>query len=319
MRLWKPEIFQGTVNKKQYFEGWYFKLVDKEEKHSFAVIPGISLSPSYSHSFIQFFSGHTGSAEYHTYTRNDFSFSKKEFIASIADSSFSLNHLKLHITSPSQSVKADLRFKNIKSWPVSPFSPGVMGPFRFVPFMECYHGVLSFDHTIEGSITINGETVDMTGGKGYIEKDWGISMPSSWIWMQTNHFDEDAVSLFGSVAKIPWLGHAFPGFIFGLFHKGKTYRFATYTGAKISYLSVTEQHITIHIEDRQLLLKINADREQGADLPAPLNGAMTSKVNESLRSKISVELFDKKNKNVVFSGTGRNAGLEFVGTTSELF
>jgi hypothetical protein len=225
MRLWKPEIFQGAVNKKQYFEGWYFKLVDKEEKHSFAVIPGISLSPSYSHSFIQFFSGHTGSAEYHTYTKNDFSFSKNEFIASIADSSFSLNHLKLSITSPSQSVKADLRFKNIKSWPVSPFSPGVMGPFRF----------------------------------------------------------------------------------------------ATYTGAKISHLSVTETHITIHIEDRKLLLKINADREQGADLPAPQLGAMTSKVNESLRSKIAVELIDIKRKTVIFSGTGRNAGLEFVGQTSELF
>ena len=200
MRLWKPEIFQGAVNKKQYFEGWYFKLVDKEEKHSFAVIPGISLSPSYSHSFIQFFSGHTGSAEYHTYTKNDFSFSKNEFIASIADSSFSLNHLKLSITSPSQSVKADLRFKNIKSWPVSSFSPGVMGSFRFVPFMECYHGVLSFDHTIEGSITINGETVDMTGGKGTLKR-LGHFNAFVGIWMQTNHFDEDAVSLFGSVAK----------------------------------------------------------------------------------------------------------------------
>ena len=179
--------------------------------------------------------------------------------------------------------------------------------------------MLSFNHQIEGSITINGETINMTGGKGYIEKDWGISMPESWIWMQTNHFDKPDISLFGSVAKIPWLGRSFPGFIFGLYCEGKTHRFATYTGAKISHLSVTEKHITIHIEDRKLLLKIDADREKGADLPAPLNGAMTSKVNESLRSKIRVELIDKKRKTLIFSGTGRNAGLEFVGTTSELF
>ncbi len=318
MKLWKPEIFQGTLTKTQYFEGWYFKLVDKDEKHSFALIPGISLSPSYSHSFIQFFSGHTGQAEYFSFEQKKFSSNTNEFHVSIADSSFSLNHMSLHLVSETQTIDADVSFTAIKSWPVSFLSPGVMGPFRFIPFMECYHGVLSFDHAIEGSITINGDKIDMTGGKGYIEKDWGTSMPSSWIWMQTNHFDKENVSLFGSIANIPWLGNSFPGFIFGLYFEGKTYRFATYTGAKISFLEVTDNHIRIHIENRKLRLLIYADREKGADLPAPLNGAMTSKVNESLRSKIAVELINKKDEHVIFSGTGRNAGLEFVGKTSEL-
>jgi hypothetical protein len=26
----------------------------------------------------------------------------------------------------------------------------------------------------------------LTGGRGYIEKDWGVSIPSSGIWMWTN-------------------------------------------------------------------------------------------------------------------------------------
>ena len=70
-----------------------------------------------------------------------------------------------------------------------------------------------------------------------MEKDWGSSMPSSWIWMQTNHFDEEEVSLFGSVAKIPWLRSYFTGYIFGFYYKGHLYRFTTYTGTKIEKLS----------------------------------------------------------------------------------
>lgn len=42
--LWKPEIFQGRGKKKDYFEGWYFKLIDKIEKTAYSIIPGISLS-----------------------------------------------------------------------------------------------------------------------------------------------------------------------------------------------------------------------------------------------------------------------------------
>jgi hypothetical protein len=75
--------------------------------------------------------------------------------------------------------------------------------------MECYHGVLSFDHKISGSLTINEIEVNFDDGKGYLEKDWGTSIPSSWIWMQTNQFQGDVASLFGSVAKIPRLKNYF--------------------------------------------------------------------------------------------------------------
>lgn len=55
------------------------------------------------------------------------------------------------------------------------------------------------------------------------------------------------------------------------------------------------------------------------DLPAPSLGEMTAKVNESLNSKIKVELRDVKNQSkLIFSGLGRNAGLEFVGDVQEL-
>lgn len=46
-----------------------------------------------------------------------------------------------------------------------------MGPFSFVPFMEYYHGILSMDHNIEGSLEHNGKIISFDQGKGYMEKD----------------------------------------------------------------------------------------------------------------------------------------------------
>jgi hypothetical protein len=193
-----------------------------------------------------------------------------------------------------------------------------MGWYRFIPFMECYHAVLSFNHSITGQIKINGVNSDLSNGRGYMEKDWGSSMPSSWIWMQTNHFDEDDVSLFGSIAKIPWLHNYFTGYIFAVLYKGELYKFTTYNGAKIVDLRINNEKINVSIENKRYKISVESDRSKGVDLPAPKMGEMISKVNESLNSKINIKLTNKITGETIFSGTGRNAGLEFVGDVDEL-
>jgi tocopherol cyclase len=318
LKIWSPEIFQGSLKNKHYFEGWYYKSVDAGENNAFAVIPGISLAGDKSHSFIQFLDGPNHKAYYFKHGVNDFWAAPDKFEIKIGKSYFSRFKMQLDIDEPQATIKARLDFKNIAPWPVSLFSPGVMGWYRFVPKMECYHGVLSFNHAISGYFDINGVRKDFTGGKGYSEKDWGTSMPSSWIWFQTNHFEENEVSIFASIAKIPWLGSFFTGYIFGLYLRGKIYRFTTYTGAKVSKLIVDKEQIVVIVEDRNYSLEMTAKREAGADLPAPLFGEMSSKVNESLKSKIFIRFTDKKSGAIIFSGTGRNAGLEFVGDINEL-
>jgi tocopherol cyclase len=318
MRLYHPEVFQGSLKNRHYFEGWYFKSVDAQEQNVFAVIPGVSLGEDSSHSFIQFLDGPGKKSYYFKYSLNDFWSSKKRFEIKISKSYFSLRKLQLNIEDSRAKIKAELEFRNIYQWPVTLLSPGVMGWYRFVPKMECYHGILSFNHEINGYFEINGERKDFTGGRGYCEKDWGTSMPSSWIWLQTNNFDEIDVSLFGSIAKIPWRGSFFTGYIFGFFYKKKIYRFATYTGAKISKLYVDNEQIAVIVGDKKYSLEITAKREPGFNLAVPVSGAMSSKVNEALKAKIFVKFTEKKSNVVIFSGTGRNSGLEFVGDIKEL-
>ncbi|MFZ1239128.1 MAG: tocopherol cyclase family protein, partial [Anaerolineae bacterium] len=213
-------------------------------------------------------------------------------------------------------------------WPVTLTSPGIMGPYTFAPFMECYHGVLSFDHSIAGSLSIDGAARDFTGGRGYIEKDWGQAFPKAWIWMQSNHFGEAAVGacLTASVAIIPWLRGAFPGFIVGLRHGGQLYRFATYTGAVIERLDLADTHVTWHMTGRTgprhtpHRLEIVAWRAEGGLLHSPERAVMLQRVLESLTARIDVRLLALTGgqEGVIFERTGRHAGLEIVGPIQEI-
>lgn len=320
--LWRPGAYQGFGRVKDYFEGWYYKSVDKEEKTAYAVMPGVSLSSdrASSYSFVMFLDSRGHKMFFFKYPLSDFVPERKKFEFTIGKSMFSNNSLMLDLDDGEHKIKSDLKFHDVRAWPVTLFSPGIMGWYGFMPKMECKHAILSFDHDIEGFFHIDGSMKDFSGGKGYMEKDWGASMPSSWIWMQTNHFETDGVSLTGSIAKIPWMGKHFTGYIFGMLCDGKLYRFATYTGAKVSRLETGDMNVWINVEDKKYRLEIDAERAAGVDLLAPVMGEMTGRVNESLSSVIHVKLFVKKKNGdvLLFTGAGRNAGLELKGDMVEL-
>jgi len=319
---WKPEIFHGRRKKKDFFEGWYFKIVDHSEKNAFAVIPGVSIAsnPLKSHAFVMFLDARAQRMRYFRYPLDELKAGDKKFDLTIGRSSFSIGDMKLNLEQEGYRITARIDFKDTFPWPVKLLSPGAMGWYAFVPGMECYHGILSMDHAIEGFVEADGIRTDLSGGRGYIEKDWGASMPSSWIWMQTNHFETNGVSLSGSIAKIPWIGNYFTGYIFGFLYDKKLYEFTTYSGAKVTELYVTDDNIRIRLENKAYRLDIDADRSEGVELPAPRLGDMTAKVNESLRSSILVTLIRKNGHGteLIYSGTGRNSGLEFVGNIVEL-
>ena len=169
-----------------------------------------------------------------------------------------------------------LRFNGVAPWPVTLRSPGIMDWYAFVPFMECYHGVLSFDHEIRGLLAVDGQAVDFHGGRGYIEKDSGQAFPRAWIWLQTNHFGQPDICLTASVARIPWLGTAFRGFIVGFWWNGRLYRFATYTGAQVERLEVTRitlrtlrGPVTYRWDKGQLPAGADCPPHRGGRRPAP--------------------------------------------------
>lgn len=307
---------------RNYFEGWYFKMVNEARDDSLAIIPGVSFGDSAqdSHSFIQVMRGPNARSTYHDFQLDDFQTSDDSFKIWIDKNVFSLQGVSLDIADEADTVRGHVRFGQPVPWPVSRLSPGAMGPFRFIPGMECLHGILSFDHALDGSIEVDGQSIDFSGGRGYIEKDWGAGFPSSWIWMQSNHFEETGISFTSSIATIPWIRRSFAGFLIGLLFEGKVYRFTTYTRAKVSDIQITPREVQFKVSDRKHKLLLNASRSGGATLRSPESGLMDGRIVESLTAEIHLKLYETTDgqNELLFEGTGMNAGLEVVGNMSEL-
>ncbi|MFK7770485.1 MAG: tocopherol cyclase family protein [Saprospiraceae bacterium] len=313
--LFNPEQYHGWGKTKKYFEGWYYKIINADESKAFAFIPGIAMDENgVQQAFVQVLDGKNLTAEYHKFDAQQFIPEEGKFEVNLGNNFFSTKRINLNLPT----ATGELTFENQIPWSSSWYSPGIMGPFSFVPFMQCYHGILSMDHTIQGTLKIKGEDIDFSNGRGYMEKDWGRSFPSGYIWMQTNHFSQLGISVKASVAKIPWMGTSFVGFIGGVWLHDRLIEFTTYNFTRLRKSFADEKKVELVLENRKHRLEIFAHREAATSLASPILGFMDGRIEESMTAKIEVKLFDKKNKNVLLQDTGRNAGLEVAGKVSEI-
>ena len=308
--LWHPECYHGWGRKKRFFEGWYYKLVSENQDHALAIIPRIAMDENgEKQAFIQVLDGKNLKATYHKFDVEEFKPTPKKHALKIKMNFFSKEKLVLDLPH----LKGELFFKNLTPWSNSFFSPGIMGPFSFIPFMECYHGILSMDHDIKGTLLLDGKKISFEKGKGYMEKDWGHSFPEGYIWMQSNNFSKKGISLKASVAKIPWLKNSFIGHIAGVLINNKLIEFTTYNNTRIITCKVNKNNILIEMENTRYHLLINAEREKATYLAAPISGFMNGRIEESMSSKIHTILLDKKTKQTLLNDTGLSAGIEVAG------
>jgi len=312
--LFHPEIFQGNLKKRSYFEGWYFKHTCSGEV--LAVIPGISLvQRDDRHAFIQIISS-KGSC-YIPYDISEFQTEKHRFFVRIGDNYFSRSEMTLSIDREEIQIAGTIAYKGTTPYPVTLTSPGIMGWYGYVPFMECFHGVVSMNHSLQGSMTIGGAPVDFTGGKGYIEKDWGTSFPKDYLWMQSNDFADPRTSFMLSVASIPWLGRQFVGFLGFLYTGERLYRFATYTRSQIEELAVSGHAVSLRIADSRYVLWISVQNAATGLLAAPRKGVMNRYIKEGVSAKIRLTLKDNQGS-MLFDGTGDPGACEISGDVEKL-
>lgn len=313
--FFNPEQYHGWGKRRNYFEGWYFKVISADERHAYAFIPGIAMDTAGNkHSFIQVLDGKKKTAVYHKFSATAFIPAPKKFHLTVENNLFSANSVSLDLPQ----INGHLQFSGNVGWPKPWYSPGIMGPFSFVPFMECYHGIVSMDHSISGSLHIGENEIDFTNGRGYMEKDWGHSFPSAYFWMQSNHFSEPGISLKCSVAKIPWVRSSFVGFIAGVWLRDRLIRFTTYNRTVLKKSFADERIVEIVLENKNYLLEILALRDTSTELASPIRGFMEGRIEESMTTILEVKLTDKKNKTVLLHDKGRNAGLEVAGNIKEI-
>ncbi|HAS73376.1 MAG TPA: hypothetical protein DCS67_04460 [Clostridiales bacterium UBA8960] len=293
-KIKNPEIFQGNLNKKHYFEGWYFKHVTKDADHTIAFIPGISTHGSDQHCFVQVLISPDIKTYYFKYPMHDFKSQDDPFSVTIGDSVFTMQGCKVSLKQESEQgikITGEIGYSDITPIQSTPLTPNIMGYFAYIPNMECNHGVLSMNHNLHGSVQINDEIVlDFADGRGYIEKDWGTSFPSDYIWIQSNHFENDNCSFMCSIATIPFGLFSFRGLIANLIVDDVEYRFATYNNTKIKQYHIEKNRFSFELVKGNTSLTCEAILNEVGDLIAPELGGMQRTIKEGQGGEVTLTL-----------------------------
>ncbi|MFB0920153.1 MAG: tocopherol cyclase family protein [Oscillospiraceae bacterium] len=268
---------------KNYFEGLYFK--QQTEECAIAFIPALHTDKDGRTASLQIVAENKAFSV--SYPIASAELKRQEASFAIGNNHFSLDGIHLDVHDEGIDLIGDLKFSALTRPKYD-----IMGPFRFVPFMECRHSVLSVRHDVSGAIVFNGGRINFEEGTGYIEGDRGRSFPKRYIWSQCLHED---ISLMLSAADIPLLGGSFTGIIGIIYFRGQEYRISTYLGARPVFIG---RGIAIV---RQGDYTFTAQLKAGASelLKAPVRGSMTRRIRESISScvryrfsKGNEELFD---------------------------
>lgn len=273
-------FFHGAKKPGPYFEGWYLKHQSPGGK-SLALIPAFHAGRDGRRSASLQIITDAGSW-WLEYPAEEFRASGDSFHVEIGGALFHEGGMTIGLRRDGLSLQGELRYG-----PFAALRRDIMGPFRFLPGMQCSHGVLSMGHSLEGSLRLNGEVLDFSGGIGYVETDRGKSFPDAYLWSQCVWPDPDGGSIMLAAASVPTPAGSFTGCICALLYRGREYRLATYRGARIESCSAAGAVI----RQGRLRLEAEALEARGQALRAPAEGRMERGIRESLCAKVRYRLW----------------------------
>lgn len=291
----RMKYFHGKNKFGPYFEGWYFKCQTREG-HSLALIPAMHIREDGQKSAsIQVIT--ENNTWWLEYPISSFTAFPDSLCIQIGGNSFSKGGLLLDIEWEGLSLHGRVRFGHFQS-----LKSDIMGPFRWLANMECAHSVISMEHSLQGRLDLNGQTLDLNEGTGYIEADRGRSFPTTYLWTQCRWRD---CSLMLSIATIPLGKHYFTGCICAVLLHGRAYRIATYRGVRIQKWS-SKGAVLIQGKYR---LEVQLLDQKARPLRAPLDGEMNRTIHESLRTKVRYCFWHSKE--LLFDHIDDHAGFEY--------
>ena len=274
------KYYHGAGRRGPYFEGWYLKYQAREGA-ALALIPALHIDGEGRRSASLQVLTDRGSW-WLEYPGTEFQASEKQFQVRVGQNIFNDTGAWLHIQREGLSLHGVLR-----SGPFTPLRSDIMGPFRFLPGMECAHGVLSMGHPLEGTLMLNGECLDFSGGTGYVETDRGRSFPSAYLWAQCAWGGPADSGLMLAVASVPFAAGRFTSCICAVRHEGREYRLATYRGARVERWSAAGAVV----RQGKYRLSVELPEGRGHPLRAPAEGVMGRTIHESLRASLRCRLW----------------------------
>lgn len=293
-------FFHGAGKTGPYFEGWYFRHLSQDGE-ALALIPAFHIDEAgrASASLQVIAPEGTWTVDF---PGEALQASEGVFQIWLDGNLFNRKGMWLDLKAPGLDLRGEVRYG-----PFTRLKSDIMGPFRLVPGLECSHGVISMGHRLEGTLILNGRTIDCSGGTGYIETDRGRSFPSAYLWTQCAWKEARSSGLMLSVAEVPLLGGRFTGSVCAVLYGGREYRLATYRGLKVQRWS--PEGVLL----RQGPYRLAADLLEGAGQPlrAPAGGRMTRTIRESVRATVRYRFW--AGEELIFDHTDGRAAFEYDG------
>lgn len=298
------EIMLG-LDKENAFEGWFYKVDDVENDFMLSVIWGYSTFHKDPHAFLQITSSLTHETKYIRYPIEEMSYQTNPFIVKIGDNLLSKKKMTLSMKEPDFEISGEFRngaFQEIKK---SFLKPNIMGILTYLP-NECNHSITSMHHTVDGWVNINMNQMDIHQANGYIEKDWGTSFPSKYVWVQTNFHNGDSIVF--SNATVPVLGKNATGFFLVLHYQGQEYRFSTVERSRMLAFEADDEQMYAKMKKGNLILELSAAPYNPVGLQSPKEGEMNTVIKESLDGELEVKLW--KNKELIAKVKSERASMD---------
>ncbi|CUX38800.1 tocopherol cyclase family protein [Clostridium sp. C105KSO13] len=282
----QTRYFHGDKKHSPYFEGWYLK--HQIEEKTIAFIPAVHADKNgkWSASLQVLLSdGKNDGAWYLPWPTKECKVERNKFRVQLGENIFSEKGISIDIENEKLSVHGKVAYSGFQK-----IRGDIMGFFRFLPLMQCSHGVISMCHSLKGNLKINGEIIKFTGGKGYIETDWGRSFPRDYLWTQCWFGDKNSIMV--SAADVPIMRKSFRGCICAIHYNRKEYRLGTYYGARIPVYGDGR----IALKEGRKLLKVTRLDEHPFKLRAPALGSMERMIKESPICRVRYEFWVGKKK-----------------------
>lgn len=288
--------FYGAHKDRSYFEGWYFKQQGKAG--TLAFIPAFHVDAKGKKSASLQVVTESGS-HLIPFRAEELHIHPSRLAIRLGGCIFAAYGCRLDVEQPGLSLRGKLHFG-----PLTPLRYDVMGPFRYVPFLECRHSVFSLCHRVDGWAEVNGKRFTFSGGRGYIEGDRGRSFPQWYLWSQC--LGENS-SIMLSVANIPVGPGHFTGILATVLSGGRQYRLATYLGARCSWVGPEGALVT----QGSYKLQVSLVEGKPQALRAPTMGDMARTIQESPVCKVRYTF--SKGKEVLLDVLSDKASFEWGG------
>lgn len=297
------------------FEDWYFRIIDEKGEHLITFDIRITKRGRGLEGILQV--ERTTGTERVVSTCSLQKIVIHDKLIRIDKSQLGLDKIMLDIDEPGLKIQGELELSHTIDLRKSFWQPGLMGVYKWIPFLEFYEEILSLRSVTVGSVMINDEIYSLDAGNCYIQKQWGEHFPNVWLWAQGSQFAKHKdLSIALGVARLKIFFNYYTAFAIPIHYDGYTEIFANYNGGHIAklYRYKGYVHLIVTKKDKMLDIKIYGRDESGCIANKETHGIRD--IYECEMVKVEVKLTEQGR--VILEDNCLCGGVQIGGNTSKL-